>query len=70
MAASLRQMSLLALRNGEKSMLNVIKTKSTMTSQTARTVVTTETGNRLKPPSLIFSDCHHLIILIVLYTNE
>jgi len=52
MAASLRQMSLLALRNGEKSMLNVIKTKTTMTAQTARTVVTTETGAFLPKPEV------------------
>jgi len=52
MAASLRQMSLLALRKGEKSMLDVMKTKTTMTAQTARTVVTTETGAFLPKPEV------------------
>ena len=46
MAASLRQISLLALRKGsERSMLDAAKnTTTTMTAQTTRTVVTTESG--------------------------
>lgn len=49
MAASLRQISMMALRNSEKSVLNVPKT---MTAQTARTVVTTETGAYMPKPEV------------------
>lgn len=50
MAASLRQMSLLALRKSEKAMLDV--TKTTTTAQTVRSVVTTETGAFLPKPEV------------------
>jgi len=49
----LRQISLLALRKGERSMLDVARnTTTTMTAQTARTVVTTETGAFLPKPEV------------------
>jgi len=52
MAASLRQMSLLALRKGERSALDVAKTTTKMTAQTVRTVVTNETGAFLPKPEV------------------